>query len=67
MPLNMKLKIDATKRIRLEGAARAGGDDPQKQRVSAETDGRGAVRAAHVEGNYGRDVGCAVAVVGALL
>jgi hypothetical protein len=39
MPLNRKLRIDATKRVRLEGTARTGGDDPRMQRESAETDG----------------------------
>jgi hypothetical protein len=65
-PLNWKLMIDATKRIKNEGTARTCGDDLRKQRMSAETDIRGAVRAARVEGDCGGGVCCAVAVVGAL-
>jgi hypothetical protein len=68
MPLNMKLKIGATKLIKLElGTGGTGGDDPRKQRVSAETYGGGVVIAAQVEGDNGGGVGCAVAGVGAIL
>jgi hypothetical protein len=67
MPLNMKLMINATKRIRLEGTVGTGEDDPRKQRVSEETNSRGSVRATQVEGEYGGGVGCALAVLRALL
>jgi hypothetical protein len=60
MPLNKKLMVDATKRIRLAETARTCGDDPRKRRVRAETYGKGAVRNAQAEGDYGGGVGCAV-------
>jgi hypothetical protein len=61
LPLNKKLMVDATKRIRLEGTARTGGDDPRKRRVMADTYGTWAVmRVAQAEGDYGGGVGCVV-------
>jgi hypothetical protein len=53
MPLNRKLRIDATKRIILEGTARTCGDETRKKRASAEACGGGAMRAAQVEGDTG--------------
>jgi hypothetical protein len=36
MPLNKKLRIDATKKILLEGTTGIGGDDTRKHRASEE-------------------------------